>query len=77
MHRIQALVFDQLRVGLCPSCKVSLSKTFNHDCFVKVGEVVLSALPARVLIDSTQAYIKVSPVSAPGVHVSDSGPVEK
>ena len=40
--------------GTCvPVTHVSLSKTFNYDCFV-VGEVVLSALPARLLIDATQ-----------------------
>ena len=34
---------------------VSLSKTLNHDCFINIGEVVLSALPARLLMDDTQA----------------------
>ena len=37
----------------------------------KVGEVVLSALPARLLMDDTKAYIHMdckggNPVSAPG-----------
>ena len=35
---------------------VSLSKALNHNCLVKIGEVVLSALPARLLMDDTQAY---------------------
>ena len=30
---------------------VSLSKTLNHYFSVKVGEVVISALPARLLMD--------------------------
>ena len=41
-------------------------------CFVKLEEVVLSALPARLRIDDTQAYIRMdckggNPVSALGV----------
>ena len=56
---------------------VSLSKALNHDCFVKVGEVV-SAL--RLLVDDTQAYILTdckggNPVSAPGV--GGNGPWNK
>ena len=43
--RIQALVFDQQSVS--PS----------RDTCYKIGEVVLSALPARLRIDDTQAYI--------------------
>ena len=52
------------------------SKTLNHDCFVKLREVVLSALPARLLMDDTKAYICMdckggNPVSAPGVGGND------
>ena len=38
---------------------VSLSKTLNHDCLVKVVEVVISALPARLLMDDTQDYVRI------------------
>ncbi len=51
---------------------VPLSKALNHNCFEKVGKVVHSALPDRLLVDDTHAYILKdceggNPVSAPGV----------
>ena len=36
---------------------VPLSKALDHYCFEKVGKVVHSALPARLLVDDTHAYI--------------------
>ena len=55
-------MFDQQRVGSSPS----LCPKARH------LEVVLSAPPARLLMDDTQAYIRMNckggnPVSAPGV----------
>ena len=57
------LVFDQQSVGSNPQ---------PWHLLRKIGEVVLSALPARLRIDDTQAYIHMdckrgNPVSAPGV----------
>ena len=49
-----------------------LSKALNHKGLVKVGKVVPSALPARLLVDDTHAYALANyeegnPVAAPGV----------
>ena len=46
----------------------------------KVGEVVLFAVPARLLVDDSQAYIRMdckggNPISAPGV--GGTGPWQK
>ena len=45
---------------------------YKHLRYPKIGEVVLSALPARLRIEDTQAYIRMdcergNPVSAQGV----------
>ena len=59
----KALVFDQQSVGSNPG---------RDTCYVTNWGVVLSALPARLRIDDTQAYIRTdckrgNPVSALGV----------
>ena len=64
-------MFDQQSVGSGPDTCV-LKENINPDCFVKVGEAVLSALPARIRTDDTQAHIRMdcergNPVSALGV----------
>ena len=46
-ERFQALVFDQQSVGLNPG---------RDTCYVKIGEVVLSALPARLRNDDTSLH---------------------
>ena len=43
-------LFDQQSVGL---------NSGRDTCFRKIGEVVLSALPARLRTDDTQAYIRM------------------
>ena len=61
-------MFDQQGVGSDPG---------RDTCYINFGEVVLSALPARLRIDDTQAYIRmdckgINPVSALGVHMGNS-----
>ena len=69
----QQSVGSSLRHDTCVlKCLVSLSKTLKHDCFIKVWEEVLSALPTRHLMNDAQAYIHTdctrgNPVSALGV----------
>ena len=70
VHRTWALVAKSLVCGLNPSHDTCVLE--QGTCFVKVGEVVLSALPARLLVNDTQAYILTdckggNPVSAPGI----------
>ena len=73
MHQIQALVFDQQSVGLSPGHDAGVLKQDTSPWLLhKVGEVVLFALLARLLMDDTQAYICMdckgsNPVSAPWV----------
>ena len=38
---------------------VPLSKALDHNCFIKVGKVVQSTLPARLLVDDTLACILI------------------
>ena len=75
-HDSSSGVSDQQSVGSSPDRDTCVLKqdTYIHDCFIKVGEVVLSALLARLLVDDSHGtYIHISvkcvgnPVSAPGV----------